>query len=85
MTAGDAVNIQTYLIRIFGLPLNVLPGWSGAVQFILCFCILTNLHPLSIRPSLSMGLFSHWTGVPKGGFKGCIVARSPRERYGGLG
>ena len=27
-----------------------------------CFCILTDLLPLGIRPSLSVGLFSHWTG-----------------------
>ena len=31
--ASDAINIQTYLIRIFVLPpgLNLLPGWPGAV------------------------------------------------------
>ena len=87
MTTGDAVNnIQTYLIRIFGLPsgLNLLPGWSGACNLCCASAYSQTCFRSASDQACLWAFLATEPGALNGGFKGRIVARSPRKRYGGL-
>ena len=82
MTAGGAVNnIQTYLIRIFGLlpELNLLPG--GRVPCNLCCASAYSQTCFrSASDQACLWAFSATgPGVLNGGFKSRIVTRSPRK------
>ena len=87
MTAGDAVsNVRAYLIRIFDLPpgFNLLPG--GVPCNLCCVSAYSQTCFRSASDQACLWAFSATgPGVLNGGFKGHIVARSPRKRYGGLG
>ena len=76
MTAGGAVNnIQIYLIRIFGLlpELNLLPGCSGAVRFMLCFCILQICFRSASDQACLWAFSATGLGVLDDGFKGALL------------